>query len=458
MSSCQRCRVAIIGAGPGGLFCANELASHDFGDVIMLERGRPLRKRFCPETSLCACKPCDVLEGEGGAGGFSDGKITLVPRRGVQLPGLFLGERRQLIQHVDRVLRAHGARGAVFGRSEPKEDIRGASLKLDAYEVRHVGTDGIRRAFASMVAALRDQGVQLITSAHVTDVTRGEEGTFQLRVLKEREEEIIIAGAVVVASGLSGTEWAERQLTQLGVVTQEGPADLGIRVETRREALQCLTDSFYDFKLTLPHHAGITYRSFCVNPGGLLITEYYSDLGLRSVNGHAYSDAKSPYTNFAVLATISTSYEPNPKAFVKRAIQHINAVGRGYPVVQQMGDFLSNRAPGGSSLLEWALRPSTNKLAVGRLSAALPGAVYGGIVDYLTSLGRHAPQVLDPVNVVCGPEFKYLQARVQVDPATMQTSIPGLYVVGNATGYTASMMGAAAAGVIAGRSLMGKST
>ena len=90
--------VIIIGAGPGGIFCAYELMRQRKGlKVLLVEKGRSIEKRSCPKrtTKQCVgCKPCSITTGFAGAGAFSDGKLSLSPDVGGNLPEL-LGYDRQ---------------------------------------------------------------------------------------------------------------------------------------------------------------------------------------------------------------------------------------------------------------------------------------------------------------------------------------------------------------------------
>ena len=82
--------VIIIGAGPSGIFCAYELIQKKPGmKILMVEKGRPIEKRVCPKrtTKACVgCKPCSITTGFAGAGAFSDGKLSLSPDVGGNLP------------------------------------------------------------------------------------------------------------------------------------------------------------------------------------------------------------------------------------------------------------------------------------------------------------------------------------------------------------------------------------
>jgi uncharacterized FAD-dependent dehydrogenase len=77
----SRHKVVIVGAGPAGIFAALELVREGVDDILIVEKGKTLTKRNCParQTACVKCKVCDIMTGWGGAGAFSDGKLTLTP-------------------------------------------------------------------------------------------------------------------------------------------------------------------------------------------------------------------------------------------------------------------------------------------------------------------------------------------------------------------------------------------
>ena len=106
--------VIIIGAGPGGIFCAYELMDkNEHLKILVVEKGRSIEKRNCPKrtTNQCVgCKPCSITTGFAGAGAFSDGKLSLSPDVGGNLPAI-LGyeETLALIRESDAVYLKFGA-------------------------------------------------------------------------------------------------------------------------------------------------------------------------------------------------------------------------------------------------------------------------------------------------------------------------------------------------------------
>lgn len=111
--------VVIVGAGPAGIFAALELTRRDGLRVLLVERGPDIDRRRCPArtTGVClGCSPCGITCGWGGAGAFSDGKLTLSPDVGGWLDEFLPRARlKELIGYVDGVWREFGAPDEVHG-------------------------------------------------------------------------------------------------------------------------------------------------------------------------------------------------------------------------------------------------------------------------------------------------------------------------------------------------------
>ena len=106
--------VIIIGAGPSGIFCAYELIRQKPElKILMVEKGRPIEKRVCPKrtTKVCVgCKPCSITTGFAGAGAFSDGKLSLSPDVGGNLPEILgYDETAALLKESDDIYLKFGA-------------------------------------------------------------------------------------------------------------------------------------------------------------------------------------------------------------------------------------------------------------------------------------------------------------------------------------------------------------
>lgn len=144
--------VIIIGAGPGGIFCAYELMEKQPDlKVLMIEKGRSIEKRVCPKrkTKQCVgCNPCSITTGFAGAGAFSDGKLSLSPDVGGNLPSILGYDKTlELIRESDGIYLKFGADTQVYGvdRQAQIRQIRRAAiianLKLVECPIRHLGTE-----------------------------------------------------------------------------------------------------------------------------------------------------------------------------------------------------------------------------------------------------------------------------------------------------------------------------
>src|SRR4030042_5844573 len=116
--------VVIVGARPAVIFAALEFARGSNLRVLLLEKGADISERRCParRTGTCAhCSACDITTGWGGAGAFSDGKLTLTPEVGGWL-GEYVGAAamKTLIANVDGGYRSFGASDGLYGNA-PEE-------------------------------------------------------------------------------------------------------------------------------------------------------------------------------------------------------------------------------------------------------------------------------------------------------------------------------------------------
>ena len=176
--------VIIIGAGPGGIFSAYELAKKSGLRVGVFETGHRLEKRFCPidgkKVKTCiGCKPCSIMNGFGGAGAFSDGKYNLTNDFGGSLhehigPELAM----ELMRYVDDINVAHGGAGTKMyttsGSSFAKLCMQN-KMKLLSASVRHLGTDINYLVLENLFAELSER-IDFHFDSPVEELRRTENG------------------------------------------------------------------------------------------------------------------------------------------------------------------------------------------------------------------------------------------------------------------------------------------
>ena len=160
--------VSIIGGGPAGIFTALEIVKlKPEWKVVLIEKGQKIEKRKCPlregSPKCVNCKRCGLLCGWGGAGAFSDGKLTLTPDVGGHLVDYMSREDAEnLIDYADKLYLKYGATDEVFGTNmkvfrELERQATLAELKLVHSPVRHLGTERSLDVLKNMQDYLSDK-------------------------------------------------------------------------------------------------------------------------------------------------------------------------------------------------------------------------------------------------------------------------------------------------------------
>lgn len=456
--------VIIIGAGPGGIFAAYELLEKKPDcRVLMIEKGRPIEKRICPkrETKQCVgCKPCSITTGFAGAGAFSDGKLSLSPDVGGNLPEILGYEATQkLIGESDGIYLKFGADTRVYGVDREKEirEIRrkaiGANLKLVECPIRHLGTEEGYKIYSRLQHHLEDKGAELLFNTMVEEILV-EEG--HVRGVVTDKGDAFYADRIISSVGREGADWFKNKCEQIGIETTPGTVDIGVRVEVRDEVMQFLNENLYEAKLI--YHTPTfddKVRTFCTNPSGEVATEYYEG-GLAVVNGHAYKaqDHKTNNTNFALLVSKNfTKPFKTPIEYGKMIAQLSNMLCGGRIMVQTYGDFRRGRRTTEERLCRNNLIPTLKDAVPGDLSLVFPHRIMLAIVEMIEALDRVTPGLASDETLLYGVEVKFYSNKVIVD-RNFETSIHGLYAIGDGAGVTRGLQQASANGLAVARSIL----
>jgi hypothetical protein len=454
----ERYDVVIVGAGPGGIFAALELARAGGLRVLILEKGHELRKRKCPgrERGCRECKVCAIMTGWGGAGAFSDGKLTLSTKVGGWL-GDFIGEDAlvTLIEYTDSLWRRYGAPDQTFGPDQDAEAelVRQASLaemQLVPMRIRHLGTDRSPDVLEDMHDHLATCGVEIRLDTTVTRILA--EGGHVTGV-ELTQGKVVKAGAVVAAPGREGAEWLATQATALGIPLTNNAVDIGVRVEVPSAVMEPLTEPLYEAKLIYYSKLfGDQVRTFCMNPYGEVTTESYGDA--ITVNGHSYAEKRLPNTNFAVLVSQTFTHPfRQPITYGTSVAQLANLLSDGNVLVQRLGDLRAGRRSTDERLRQSVLTPSLPSATPGDLSFVLPFRHLTDIIEFLDAMDRLVPGVAAPHTLLYGVEVKFYSSRLQLD-VDLMTQVAGLYAVGDGAGVTRGLMQSSASGVIAARAIL----
>lgn len=458
--------VIIIGAGPGGIFCAYELMEQNKDlKVLMIEKGRSIEKRNCPKriTKQCVgCQPCSITTGFAGAGAFSDGKLSLSPDVGGNLPDILGYDKAvELIHESDQIYLKFGADTNVYGVNKEAEirDIRrkaiNANLKLVECPIRHLGTEEGYKIYGRLQEHLLEQGVTIMFDTMVDEIIIVD-GIAQ--GVKTHKGDSFYAKEIVSAVGREGADWFSKVCEDLGIETNVGTVDVGVRVEVRDEVMQFLNENLYEAKLI---YYTPTFddkvRTFCTNPSGEVATEYYED-GLAVVNGHAYKskEYKTNNTNFAILVSKNfTKPFSTPIEYGKHIAQLSNMLCGGRILVQTFGDFKRGRRTTEERLCRNNLIPTLKDAVPGDLSLVFPHRIMVDIEEMLLALDKITPGIAAEETLLYGVEVKFYSNKVVVNQE-FETSIKGLRAIGDGAGVTRGLQQASANGISVARSILGK--
>lgn len=449
--------VIIIGAGPGGIFSAYELAKLDKGiKAAVFEAGHALDKRHCPIDgekikSCINCKSCSIMSGFGGAGAFSDGKYNITNDFGGTLYE-YIGKKQalDLMSYVDEINMRFGGEGTKLyttaGTKFKKLCIQNDLHLLDA-SVRHLGTDINYTVLENLYNFLKDK-IDFYFDLPVDRIDITDDGY-----------SVICGGKTytckqcIVSVGRSGSKWMETICKHLDIPTKSNRVDIGVRVELPADVFSHLTDELYESKIVYrTEKYGDKVRTFCMNPKGAVVNENTN--GIITVNGHSYEDPgkQTENTNFALLVAQRFSEPFKDSNGYGESIARLSNMLGGGVIVQRFGDLIRGRRSTPGRMQESFMTPTLNATP-GDLSLVLPKRILDGITEMIYALDKVAPGTANDDTLLYGVEVKFYNMEVEVNEH-LQTKYDGLYIIGDGSGITHSLSHASASGVYVVRDIV----
>jgi len=426
-ASCRGRRVAVVGAGPAGLFAALALARSGVA-VDLLDRGPVLVERSRAVARFLRTRRLDpeanLLFGEGGAGTYSDGKI-------------YTRVDHPLEESILAELVACGAPEAI------------------AWDARaHIGTDRLHRILPALRARLVEVGVRLHWGARVTGWRLVDEaGGRRVRTLVTSAGDVD-CDAVVLALGHSARDTLEALAAQ-GLALDPKPFQLGVRIEHPQRLVDAgrfgdpglaerLGAAYYG--LTCKAGDGLpAAHSFCMCPGGQIVASVNVP-GLLCTNGMSNSRHSSPYANAAIVTTLGAAeYGPGALAGVdyREALEsRFFEVGGGdwTAPAQRAADFVAGRAS--TSLVACSYKLGC---VAARVDEMLPVRVRDALRRALARFERQIPGFAGPEAMLVGVESRSSGAvRMPRDDASrLARGLANVWPVGEGAGYAGGIMSAA---------------
>jgi uncharacterized FAD-dependent dehydrogenase len=451
--------VAIVGAGPAGIFASLELCNAGL-DVMLLDKGGEIDARICPvqdKKGCCAlCSPCNLVSGFGGAGAFSDGKLTLSTQVGGRLKELVgLDKVEALIEYVDSIYLKFGAPPKVYGiggnTAELEREASLAGLTLIPVKLRHLGTELCHETLKDMQNYLSPKvDIRLRTTINHIVIEDG-----AVKAIETSDGETLSCRYLILAPGREGAEWLCSEAVKLNLSLNSNPVDVGCRIEVPMKIMEKLTSALYESKLEFYSKSfNDRVRTFCMCPGGEVITESTGGSDpVITVNGIGYRRPRTKNTNFAIL--VSTTFtEPfhEPIAYGKYLARLANILSGGV-LVQRFGDLMDGHRSTQVRLKDSPIKPSLKAATPGDLSFALPYRYLKNIVEMLQAMDTLVPGVASPQTLLYGIEVKFYSNQLKLTPS-LETEITNVFATGDGAGVSRGLVQASASGIVAAREIL----
>lgn len=427
--------VAVIGAGPAGLFAALRLAEYGYIPLVF-ERGEEVDKRdittnnFINSSDISDLKALNpesnVQFGEGGAGTYSDGKLNT----------------RIKSEYIDKVFRelvACGAQKNIMWDYKP-----------------HIGTDVLKVVVKNLREKIKSMGGKFyfnskMENLHIKD---GKViGIDILRGLKEREYYSV--DSVILAIGHSSRD-TYRMLQVKGVHMENKPFAVGVRIEHLREDIDKMQyGKFAGNPLLGAATYSVTYNnkkedrgvfSFCMCPGGVVVNAA-SETGGTLVNGMSYSQRDGRFSNSAIVVGIKENEFGEElfsgMKFQEKLERKTFEIGNNYGAVyQNVMDFMSNRET--KSEIESSYEMKMNSYDINNL---FPQFITNNMKAAFENWGKNSYFISNRVNLIAPETRTSAPVKIVRDIKGESINVRGLFPIGEGAGYAGGIMSAAVDGI-----------
>ena len=420
----------IIGSGPAGIFAAHVL-SEAGQKAIVVERGEAVEDRLRTVNRLrrkgAFSEKSNYCFGEGGAGTFSDGKLTC-------------GRNHPLIKYLFKEWVRFGAPDEILYDAHP-----------------HIGTDYLMQIAQKMRKYLEDRGTEFMFN---TQFLGFEKGTTSRYKVKLSGGQTLETDHLILAIGHSARDTYQMLLDQ-NVAIGPKPFAVGARFEHPQEVIDqiqfgsCTMLPAAEYKLAARQgERGIW--TFCMCPGGQLLPTNAQPEHL-AINGMSYHARNSGFANAAVVVNINREdfYKGHPldgMRFQAEIEKKAFKAGGGsyFTPAQRLTDFLKGRESKGE--LKSTYKPGVTSA---RLDKVLPDFIVEALQGALFEYNKKMRGYLSEDAIVAGVETKTSSPIVMMrDKGLQSESHPGLFPTGEGAGFAGGIVSAALDGLKVGRAVL----
>lgn len=421
--------VAVIGAGPAGLFSALRLAEYGYIPLVF-ERGEEVDKRDITNNRFIADSilnpESNVQFGEGGAGTYSDGKLNT----------------RIKSEYIDKVFRELVTCGA-------QEEI------LWDYKP-HIGTDVLKVVVKNLREKIKSMGGKFYFNTKMENLLIKNNSVIGIEIINRNGiKDVINLDSVILAIGHSSRD-TYRMLHKNGVHLENKPFAVGARLEHLRSDIDKMQYGKYaDNPLLGAATYSVTYNnknedrgvfSFCMCPGGVIVNAA-SEEGKTLVNGMSYSKRDGRFSNSAVVVGIKGN-EFGDELFSGMKFQEdlerkTYEIGNNYGAVyQNVIDFMEGKKTAGSIESSYEMKMNSYDL-----NGLFPKFMTDNMKAAFQQWGKNSYFISENVNLIAPETRTSAPVKITRDIKGESINVNGLFPIGEGAGYAGGIVSAAVDGL-----------